>query len=161
MPAISFNPAGNRTVTIRHALNAIVTVRAAVLNYSYRMFAPENRAPIGDPDEAAAPSSWGVRREAGTDRVVMELRGRLSLHDSFAASAALARELSAGPAAVLCDVRGLTHYEPMVHDIWRDALWPVRGNLSMITYLGDGELPRHEAEMLATTLEVPCEFVLE
>lgn len=125
------------------------------------MFAPENRAPSGDSAETAGESSWGVRRESAPDRVVLELRGRLSLHDSFAAGAALARELSAGPAAVLCDVRGLTHYEPMARDIWRDALWPVRRNLTMITYLGDGELPRHEAEMLATTLEVPCEFVLE
>ena len=61
---------------------------------------------------------------------------------------------------MLCDVRGLTYYEPMVRDIWREALWPVRGNLTRLTFLGHGGLPRLDAEMLATALGVPCEFLL-
>ena len=120
---------------------------------------PLETASSRDAQDDRTAARWSVRRESEPDRLVIELHGRLSLYDSFAAGAALARELSAGPAAVVCDVRGLENYDPLARDMWRDALWPVRGNLKLITYRGHGVLPRLDATMLAAALEVPCEFI--
>lgn len=120
---------------------------------------PLETAPPRDAQDDRSAARWAVRRESDPERLVIELHGTLSLYDSFSAGAALARELSAGPAAVLCDVRGLANYDPLARDMWRDALWPVRGNLKRITYLGEGVLPRFDATMLAAALEVPCEFI--
>lgn len=101
--------------------------------------------------------SWTLNRSSA-DELLLSFSGGLSRLESHDAAAAVARELSAAPAALVLDSSELTDYDDAACEAWQMRLFPVRRNLRKLVFRGGGALSRWDAMLVAVYLRIPYEF---
>jgi len=100
---------------------------------------------------------WEVRRDEGSEGVLVTFRGRITGEDGRRSAAAFLAAMGTSTVDLTFDVRDVESHEGAARKAWQDQLLPRRKQLRSMTVVSRSRLARMAATVFAMVLGIECE----